>query len=84
MSFNVLVSATIVQDGTYRVLLAEEEENRKRIMSGPLKDSTVGAPPKYYLVYTPSIGKSQVPPPSPRWDHHPPQQQMLHQAHVQA
>jgi hypothetical protein len=30
------------------------------------------APPKYRLVYTPSIGKSRVPPPPPQWDHHPP------------
>jgi hypothetical protein len=35
MSFIALVSALIAQDGTYRALLAEEEEKRKRVMSGP-------------------------------------------------
>jgi hypothetical protein len=58
MSFNALVSAAIDQDGTYRALLVEEEEKRKRVMSGPCEDSTEGAPPKYCLVYTPSAGKS--------------------------
>jgi hypothetical protein len=57
MSFNALVSAAIDQDGTYRALLVEEEEKRKRVVSGPSEDSTEGAPPKYHLVYTPSIGK---------------------------
>jgi hypothetical protein len=33
MSFNALVSAAIAQDGTYRALLVEEEEKRKRFMS---------------------------------------------------
>jgi hypothetical protein len=53
MSFNALASATIAQYGTYRVLLAKEEDKRKRVMSGPSGDSTEGAPPKYHLVYTP-------------------------------
>jgi hypothetical protein len=57
-SFNALVSAAIAQDGTYRALLAEEEEKRKRDLSEPSNDSTEGAPPKYRLVYTPSAGKS--------------------------
>jgi hypothetical protein len=65
MLFNALVSATIDQDGTYIALLAEEEEKRKRVMSGPLGDSTKGAPPKYCLIYTPSAGRSRVPPPTP-------------------
>jgi hypothetical protein len=58
MSFNTLVSVAIAQDATYRALLAEEEEKRKRDLSEPSKDSTVGAQPKYHLVYTPSISKS--------------------------
>jgi hypothetical protein len=76
MSFNTLVSAAIAQDGTYRALLEEEEEKRKKDLSEPLDDSIEGAPPKYHLVYTPSPGKSRVPPPptSPQWDHHPLQQ----------
>jgi hypothetical protein len=57
MSFNALVSVAITQDGSYRVLLVEEEEKRKRVVLGPSKNSTEGAPPKYRLVYTPSIGK---------------------------
>jgi hypothetical protein len=58
MSFNTLVSTAIDQDGTYRALLAEEEEEkRNRVVSGPSDDSTDDAPSKYRLVYTPSIGK---------------------------
>jgi hypothetical protein len=56
MSFNALVIVVIAQDGTYRALLAKEEEKRKRDLLEPLEDSTVGAPPKYHLVYTPSAG----------------------------
>jgi hypothetical protein len=74
MSFNALVSAAIEQEGTYITLLAEEEKMRKRASLRPLEDSTRGAPPKYRIVYTPSVGKSRVPPPPPQWDHHPPQQ----------
>jgi hypothetical protein len=67
----------IEQEGTYRALLAEEEEKRKRVISGPSKDSFVGAPPNYHLVYTSSAGKSRVPPPSPQWGRHPPHQQQM-------
>jgi hypothetical protein len=58
VSFNALVSATIEHEGTYRALLAEEKKMRKRVMSGPSEDSFMGAPPKYCLVDTPSIGNS--------------------------
>jgi hypothetical protein len=58
ISFHTLMSAAIEQEGTYRALLAEEEKMRKRVVSGPLEDSFVGAPPKYRLVYTSSTGKS--------------------------
>jgi hypothetical protein len=58
MSFNTLVSVAIAQDGTYQALLAGEEEKRKRDLSEPSEDTTVGAPLKYRLVYTPSVGKS--------------------------
>jgi hypothetical protein len=76
MLFNTLVSVAIDQDGTYRALLVEEEEKRKRDLSEPLDDSIEGAPLKCHLVYTLSASKSRVPPPppSPQWDHHPPQQ----------
>jgi hypothetical protein len=58
MSFNALFSVMIAQDGTYRVLLVEEEEKRERVMIGPSEDSIEGAPPKYRLIYTPLVGKS--------------------------
>jgi hypothetical protein len=74
LSFNALVSTAIDQEGTYRALLDEEEEGA---MSGPSEDSTGGAPPKYRLVYSPSAGKSRVPPPPSQWDHRPPQQQQM-------
>jgi hypothetical protein len=76
LSFNALVSATIAKDGTYRALL-EEEQKRKRDLSKPLEDSIVGATLKYRLVYTSSVDKSRVPPPSSQWDHNPPQLEML-------
>jgi hypothetical protein len=76
MSFDALVSVVIDQEGTYQALLAEEEKMRKRALSGPLKDSTKGAPLKYCLVYTPSAGKSRVASPQ-QWDHHLPQLQVL-------
>jgi hypothetical protein len=72
LSFDALVSVVIDQEGTYRALLVEEEKIRKRALSGPPEDSTGGAPPKYRLVYTPSAGKSRVPPPPSQRDHHPP------------
>jgi hypothetical protein len=56
MPFNALMSAMIEQEGTYIALLAEEEEKRKRVMSGPSEDSTEGAPLKYCLVCAPSVG----------------------------
>jgi hypothetical protein len=65
MSFNALVSAAIAQDGTYRALLAEEEEKRKRVVSGPSDNITEGALPKYRLVYTSSTSKSKIAPPPP-------------------
>jgi hypothetical protein len=64
MSFNALVSIAIEQEGTYKALLVEEKM-RKITLSGPSKEGTGGAPPKYHLVYTPSVGKARVPPPSP-------------------
>jgi hypothetical protein len=73
VSFNTLVSAAIEQEGTYITLLVEEEKMRKRASLRHLEDSIGDAPPKYHLVYTPSVGKSRVPPPPPQWDHHPPQ-----------
>jgi hypothetical protein len=58
LSFDVLVTAVIEQEGLYQAVLAEEEKMRKRALSGPLEDSIERAPPKYRLVYTPSAGKS--------------------------
>jgi hypothetical protein len=58
MSFNALVSAAIEQEGTYRAVLAEEEKKRKKALSRLSKDSIGDDPPKYRLIYTPSVGKS--------------------------
>jgi hypothetical protein len=75
VSINALLSVAIEQEGTYKALLAEAEKTRKRDLSEPSEDSAGGAPLKYRIVYTPSAGKSRVPPPppSPQWNHHPPQ-----------
>jgi hypothetical protein len=66
VSFNTLVSAAIVQEGTYIALLVEEEKMRNRASSRPLEESPGGAALKYSLVYTPSVGKSRVPPSPPQ------------------
>jgi hypothetical protein len=54
MSFNALVSAAIEQEGTYKALIAEEEERRKRVVSGPSEDSFCGChtevPPSVHFI----------------------------------
>jgi hypothetical protein len=46
LSFDALVSSMIDQEGLYQAVLVEEEKMRKRALSGPLEDSTEGAPIK--------------------------------------
>jgi hypothetical protein len=57
-TLNELVSASIEQEDACRARL--EEERKKRPLPGP----TGGAPPKYYLVYTPPSGQPHAPPSS--------------------
>jgi hypothetical protein len=42
---------------------AVEEKKRKRAVSGPSGGSSVGAPPKYRMIYTPPVGQLRRPPP---------------------
>jgi hypothetical protein len=44
LSFDALVSAVIEQEDLYQAVWAQEEKMRKRALSGPLEDSTEGAP----------------------------------------
>jgi hypothetical protein len=53
LTFNVLVSATIDQEGASHACMDVEERKRKRAMSGPSGGSSGGAPVKYRMVYTP-------------------------------
>jgi hypothetical protein len=57
-TLNDLVSASIEQEDACRARL--EEERKKR----PLHEPTGGAPSKYRLVYTPSLGQPRGPPSS--------------------
>jgi hypothetical protein len=63
LSYNELVSATIDQEGTMKACEVAEEKKRKRIMPGPSEGSSSGAPLKYRMIYTPSVGQPHQPPP---------------------
>jgi hypothetical protein len=66
-TLNELVSASIEQEDACHARL--EEERKKRPLPGP----NGGAPPKYHLVYTPSLGQPCGPPSSQQWSQRPPQ-----------
>jgi hypothetical protein len=51
-----------------------EEKKRKRVMSGPSRGSSSGAPLKYLMIYTPPVGQPRRPPPQ-FWGNRPQQQQ---------
>jgi hypothetical protein len=55
LSYNVLASAAIDQEGTMRV--CEVSEEKKRIVQGSVGGSPSSAPPKYRMVYTPLMGQ---------------------------
>jgi hypothetical protein len=57
LSNNELASATIDQEGTRRVYEAYEEKKRKRAMLGSFGGSSIGAPLKYHMIYTPHVGQ---------------------------
>jgi hypothetical protein len=74
LSYNELASAAIDQEGTMKACEAGEEKKRKRIVSGPSRDGSSSAPPKYRMIYTPPAGQPRRPPPQ-FWGNHPQQQQ---------
>jgi hypothetical protein len=53
LSYNELASATIDQEGTMKACVEAEERKRKRVMPGSLGGTSVGAPLKYCMIYTP-------------------------------
>jgi hypothetical protein len=60
LSYNELASAAIDKEGSMKA----EEKKRKRIMPGSSgSGGSSGAPSKYRMVYTPSIGQLCHPPP---------------------
>jgi hypothetical protein len=63
LSYNELVSAAIDQEGTMKACEAAEEKKRKRAVLGPSGVSSIGAPLKYRMIYTPPIGQPRRPPP---------------------
>jgi hypothetical protein len=52
LSYNKLASAVIDQEGTMKACEATEEKKRKRVVSGPSRGSSIGAPMKYRMIYT--------------------------------
>jgi hypothetical protein len=54
LSYNDFASTAIDQEGTMRACEAAEE--KKRTMPRPTGGSSIGAPPKYRMVYTPPAG----------------------------
>jgi hypothetical protein len=50
LSYNDLASTAIDQEGTMKACEAAEEKKKKRIMPGPTRGSSSGAPPKYSMV----------------------------------
>jgi hypothetical protein len=40
-----------------------KEKKRKRVVLGPSRGSSIGAPPKYRMIYTPPAGQPRCPPP---------------------
>jgi hypothetical protein len=62
LSYNDLASTAIDQEGTMKACEAAEDKKKKRVMPGPTKGTSSGAPPKYRMVYTPPVGQSRRPP----------------------
>jgi hypothetical protein len=62
LSYNDLASTAIDQEGTMKACEAAEDKKKKRVMPGPTKGTSSGAPPKYHMVYTPPVGQSRRPP----------------------
>jgi hypothetical protein len=59
LSYNDLASTAIDQEGTMKACEAAEDKKKKRVMPGPTKGTSSGAPPKYRMVYTPPVGQSR-------------------------
>jgi hypothetical protein len=69
LSYNELASAAIDQEGLMRACEVVEDKKKKRMMLGSSEGSSSGAPQKYRMVYTLSIGQPRRPPQF--WGNHP-------------
>jgi hypothetical protein len=57
MSYNDMASAAIDQQRTMNVVAKVKEKKRKRIMPESSRSGgSIGAPPKYRMVYIPRLG----------------------------
>jgi hypothetical protein len=59
LSYNELTSAAIDQEGSMKACEVAEEKKRERAVSGPSGGSSISAPPKYRMIYTPPVGQQQ-------------------------
>jgi hypothetical protein len=62
-----------------KVCEAVKEKKRKRVVSGPSRGRSSGAPLKYRMIYTPPAGQPRHPPPQ-FWGNRPQQQQQYNHA----
>jgi hypothetical protein len=72
LSYNELASAAIDQERMMKVIAEADEKKRKRMMSGSVGNgSSIGAPPKYRMVYTPPRGQLHRPRQQQNWGNRP-------------
>jgi hypothetical protein len=67
-----LASAAIDQERMVKVVAEADEKKRKRMMPGStVSGSSIGAPPKYRMVYTPPGGQLRQPQQQQNWSNRP-------------
>jgi hypothetical protein len=72
MSYNELAIAAIDQERMMKAVAETDEKKRKMMMPGSASSgSSIGAPPKYRMVYTPPGGQLCRPQQQQNWGHHP-------------
>jgi hypothetical protein len=70
--YNELASAAIDQERMMKAVVEADERKRKRMMPGStVSGSSIGAPPKYRMVYTPPEGQLRRPQQQQNWGNHP-------------
>jgi hypothetical protein len=72
LSYNELASTAIDQERMMKAVAEADKKKRKRMMPGSVgSGSSIGAPPKYRMVYTPPGGQLRRPQQQQNWVHRP-------------